>query len=152
MAFKQISITFLNNKKKDNIYDYDVFINSNDEDTWVKLGDNSIGSYPRLLLKFVNNTVQNTFFMFLENVSFLTQDNMMNIKTFSKPNFYKKTKQKIVLNNDLFTKKQRVSDLVSNQFIGWSIEEVLELEFLEYEIFKLSMSKLLNLEEVNNHE
>lgn len=152
MAFKQISITFLNNKKKDNIYDYDVFINSNDEDTWVKLGNNSIGSYPRLLLKFVNNTVQNTFFMFLENVSFLTQDNMMNIKTFSKPNFYKKTKQKIALNNDLFTKKQRVSDLVSNQFIGWSIEEVLELEFLEYEIFKLSMSKLLNLEEVNNHE
>ncbi|BBA22546.1 hypothetical protein MBVR141_0860 [Mycoplasmopsis bovirhinis] len=152
MTFKQITITFLNNKKKENIYDYEVYINTNDEDSWIKLGDSSIGSYPRLLLKFVNKTMQNTFYVFFENVSFLTKDNIMNIKTFSQMNFYKKAKHKLSLNEEINVKKERVYELHSNQFVGWSIEEVIELENLEYEIFKLSMRKLLNLEEVNNHE
>ncbi|VEU69273.1 Uncharacterised protein (plasmid) [Mycoplasmopsis canis] len=50
------------------------------------------------------------------------------------------------------TNKKRILELTSNQFFGWSIEEIMELENLEYKNFVLTMRKLLKLEEIEDYE
>ncbi|MCU9932978.1 hypothetical protein NWQ33_03580 [Mycoplasmopsis cynos] len=53
MLFKNINITYLNGKNIQ-FNDYEIFINHNDEDNWVVLDKNSVGSYSKVLLRFRN--------------------------------------------------------------------------------------------------
>lgn len=152
MTFKKILLTFLNGKKKEIGHGYEIFINHNDEDSWVEIGDNTIGSYPRLLLKFMNKESNNVFFVFLENANFVVTNDEIDIKTFSEMNFFKESKKPVLLNDKISTNKKRILELTSNQFFGWSIEEIMELENLEYKNFVLTMRKLLKLEEVEDYE
>ncbi|WP_117275459.1 MSC_0621 family F1-like ATPase epsilon subunit [Mycoplasmopsis edwardii] len=151
MNFKNINITFLNGKKI-SLSDYSVYINHNDENDWVLIDKKSIGSYSNVLLKFVNSNTKNEFYSFLESSNFIARTESIEIKTFSNINFYKTTKKSTTSKKELAEIKRKIYELNSKQYLGWTIEEVLELEDLNNLYFKTKMKKILSIEEVENYE
>ncbi|CCP24361.1 MSC_0621 family F1-like ATPase epsilon subunit [Mycoplasmopsis cynos] len=151
MLFKNINITYLNGKNIQ-FNDYEIFINHNDEDNWVVLDKNSVGSYSKVLLRFRNKKLNNEFYTFLESVSFIADMENIDIKTFSSQNFYKKAKKTKNQRGELAELKKKMREISSNQHFGWIIDEVIEMDELENSYFICLMKNLLNIEEVENYE
>ncbi|MGZ9756670.1 MSC_0621 family F1-like ATPase epsilon subunit [Mycoplasma sp. 394] len=148
---KPIEMIFLDNKKL-RIKNYDLYINHYQENTWIKVSDNSIGAYPRMLIKLVNPQNKNTFFMFLKNVNIVSKPDKTLVNSFSNIHFFKVAATKQKYKKELDPLKYQISRLKTLRFVGLSIDETILLDDLKNDLYELELKQLLNLTERETYE
>ncbi|WP_027334541.1 MSC_0621 family F1-like ATPase epsilon subunit [Mycoplasmopsis felifaucium] len=148
---KTILMHFLDNKIL-KLKKYDLFINHNDENDWIKLPNESICAYPDMLIKLVNEEDKNTFYMFLKNLNIVDNGNSIMVKSFSNIKFYKTSKLKENYKNLIKITKSKISQLEASLYLGLTIDEIIELEALNDKLYELELKQILNLKEVENYE
>lgn len=148
---KPILISFLENKSL-KLKDYSLFINHNDENDWIQIENHSISAYPHVLVKFVHETTQNTFYLFLKNLNIVNNEETILVKTFTNIQFFKEAKNILDFKQVLADTKSKLSKLKTRQYIGLTIDEMLLFEQLKEQLYELKLKQLLNLEERNKYE
>lgn len=147
----KVNISFINNKTE--TFDkVNAYLNLNDEDDWIMLDSNMIGSYELILIKLVieEKRTKKEIYVFAKNANLILKNNILDIETFSQRNLFIKTKQKQNLKKQIADLKNKFDYLDAKQFIGLDVNEFLSYKQLKYDLYILKLRDLLNLKEVSN--
>lgn len=147
----KVNISFINNNTE--TFDkVNVYLNINDEDDWIMLDSNMIGSYELVLIKLVveEKRVKKEIYVFAKNANLILKNHILDIETFSQRNLFIKTKQKQNLKKQIADLKNKFDYLDAKQFIGLDVNEFLSYKQLKYDLYILKLRDLLNLKEVSN--
>ena len=128
------------------------YLNLNDEDDWIMLDSNMIGSYELILIKLVieEKRTKKEIYVFAKNANLILKNNILDIETFSQRNLFIKIKQKQNLKKQIADLKNKFDYLNAKQFIGLDVNEFLSYKQLKYDLYILKLRDLLNLKEVSN--
>ena len=147
----KVNISFIDNKTE--TFDkVNAYLNLNDEDDWIMLDSNMIGSYELILIKLVieEKRTKKEIYVFAKNVNLILKNNILDIETFSQRNLFIKIKQKQNLKKQIADLKNKFDYLNAKQFIGLDVNEFLSYKQLKYDLYILKLRDLLNLKEVSN--
>ena len=147
----KVNISFIDNKTE--TFDkVNAYLNLNDEDDWIMLDSNMIGSYELILIKLVieEKRTKKEIYVFAKNANLILKNNMLDIETFSQRNLFIKTKQKQNLKKQIADLKNKFDYLNAKQSIGLDVNEFLSYKQLKYDLYILKLRDLLNLKEVSN--
>ena len=147
----KVNISFIDNKTE--TFDkVNAYLNLNDEDDWIMLDSNMIGSYELILIKLVieEKRTKKEIYVFAKNANLILKNNMLDIETFSQRNVLIKTKQKQNLKKQIADLKNKFDYLNAKQSIGLDVNEFLSYKQLKYDLYILKLRDLLNLKEVSN--
>lgn len=147
----KVNISFIDNKTE--TFDkVNVYLNLNDEDDWIMLDSNMIGSYELILIKLVieEKRTKKEIYVFAKNANLILKNNILDIETFSQRNLFIKTKQKQNLKKQIADLKNKFDYLNAKQFIGLDVNEFLSYKQLKYDLYILKLRDLFNLKEVSN--
>lgn len=147
----KVNISFIDNK----IETFDkvnAYLNLNDEDDWIMLDSNMIGSYELILIKLVieEKRTKKEIYVFAKNANLILKNNILDIETFSQRNLFIKIKQKQNLKKQIADLKNKFDYLNAKQFIGLDVNEFLSYKQLKYDLYILKLRDLFNLKEANN--
>lgn len=147
----KVNISFIDNKTE--TFDkVNAYLNLNDEDDWIMLDSNMIGSYELILIKLVieEKRTKKEIYVFAKNANLILKNNILDIETFSQRNLFIKIKQKQNLKKQIAGLKNKFDYLNAKQFIGLDVNEFLSYKQLKYDLYILKLRDLLNLKEVSN--
>ena len=147
----KVNISFIDNKTE--TFDkVNAYLNLNDEDDWIMLDSNMIGSYELILIKLVieEKRTKKEIYVFAKNANLILKNNILDIETFSQRNLFIKIKQKQSLKKQIADLKNKFDYLNAKQFIGLDVNEFLSYKQLKYDLYILKLRDLLNLKEVSN--
>ena len=147
----KVNISFIDNKTE--TFDkVNAYLNLNDEDDWIMLDSNMIGSYELILIKLVikEKRTKKEICVFAKNANLILKNNILDIETFSQRNLFIKIKQKQNLKKQIADLKNKFDYLNAKQFIGLDVNEFLSYKQLKYDLYILKLRDLLNLKEVSN--
>lgn len=147
----KVNISFIDNKTE--TFDkVNAYLNLNDEDDWIMLDSNMIGSYELILIKLVieEKRTKKEIYVFAKNANLILKNNILDIETFSQGNLFIKIKQKQNLKKQIADLKNKFDYLNAKQFIGLDVNEFLSYKQLKYDLYILKLRDLLNLKEVSN--
>lgn len=147
----KVNISFIDNKTE--TFDkVNAYLNLNDEDDWIMLDSNMIGSYELILIKLVieEKRTKKEIYVFAKNANLILKNNILDIETFSQRNLFIKTKQKQNLKKQIADLKNKFDYLNAKQSIGLDVNEFLSYKQLKYDLYILKLRDLLNLKEVSN--
>ena len=147
----KVNISFIDNKTE--TFDkVNAYLNLNDEDDWIMLDSNMIGSYELILIKLVieEKRTKKEIYVFAKNANLILKNNILDIETFSQRNLFIKIKQKQNLKKQIADLKNKFDYLNAKQFIGLDANEFLSYKQLKYDLYILKLRDLLNLKEANN--
>ena len=147
----KVNISFIDNKTE--TFDkVNAYLNLNDEDDWIMLDSNMIGSYELILIKLVieEKRTKKEIYVFAKNANLILKNNILDIETFSQRNLFIKIKQKQNLKKQISDLKNKFDYLNAKQFIGLDVNEFLSYKQLKYDLYILKLRDLLNLKEVSN--
>ena len=147
----KVNISFIDNKTE--TFDkVNAYLNLNDEDDWIMLDSNMIGSYELILIKLVieEKRTKKEIYVFAKNANLILKNNILDIETFSQRNLFIKTKQKQNLKKQIADLKNKFDYLNAKQFIGLDVNEFLSYKQLKYDLYILKLRDLFNLKEVSN--
>lgn len=147
----KVNISFIDNKTE--TFDkVNAYLNLNDEDDWIMLDSNMIGSYELILIKLVieEKRTKKEIYVFAKNANLILKNNILDIETFSQRNLFIKIKQKQNLKKQIADLKNKFDYLNVKQFIGLDVNEFLSYKQLKYDLYILKLRDLLNLKEVSN--
>ena len=99
----KVNISFIDNKTE--TFDkVNAYLNLNDEDDWIMLDSNMIGSYELILIKLVieEKRTKKEIYVFAKNANLILKNNILDIETFSQRNLFIKIKQKQNLKKSLY--------------------------------------------------
>ena len=147
----KVNISFIDNKTE--TFDkVNAYLNLNDEDDWIMLDSNMIGSYELILIKLVieEKRTKKEIYVFAKNANLILKNNILDIETFSQRNLFIKIKQKQNLKKQIADLKNKFDYLNAKQFIGLDVNEFLSYKQLKYDLYILKLRDSLNLKEVSN--
>lgn len=147
----KVNISFIDNKTE--TFDkVNAYLNLNDEDDWIMLDSNMIGSYELILIKLVieEKRIKKEIYVFAKNANLILKNNILDIETFSQRNLFIKIKQKQNLKKQIADLKNKFDYLNAKQFIGLDVNEFLSYKQLKYDLYILKLRDLFNLKEANN--
>lgn len=147
----KVNISFIDNKTE--TFDkVNAYLNLNDEDDWIMLDSNMIGSYELILIKLVieEKRTKKEIYVFAKNANLILKNNILDIETFSQRNLFIKIKQKQNLKKQIAGLKNKFDYLNAKQFIGLDVNEFLSYKQLKYDLYILKLRDLFNLKEANN--
>lgn len=147
----KVNISFIDNKTE--TFDkVNAYLNLNDEDDWIMLDSNMIGSYELILIKLVieEKWTKKEIYVFAKNANLILKNNILDIETFSQRNLFIKIKQKQNLKKQIADLKNKFDYLNAKQFIGLDVNEFLSYKQLKYDLYILKLRDLFNLKEANN--
>ena len=147
----KVNISFIDNKTE--TFDkVNAYLNLNDEDDWIMLDSNRIGSYELIVIKLVmeEKRTKKEIYVFAKNANLILKNNILDIETFSQRNLFIKIKQKQNLKKQIADLKNKFDYLNAKQFIGLDVNEFLSYKQLKYDLYILKLRDLLNLKEVSN--
>ena len=147
----KVNISFIDNKTE--TFDkVNAYLNLNDEDDWIMLDSNMIGSYELILIKLVieEKRTKKEIYVFAKNANLILKNNILDIETFSQRNLFIKIKQKQNFKKQIADLKNKFDYLNAKQFIGLDVNEFLSYKQLKYDLYILKLRDLLNLKEVSN--
>lgn len=147
----KVNISFIDNKTE--TFDkVNAYLNLNDEDDWIMLDSNMIGSYELILIKLVieEKRTKKEIYVFAKNANLILKNNILDIETFSQRNLFIKIKQKQNLKKQIADLKNKFDYLNAKQFIGLDVNEFLSCKQLKYDLYILKLRDLFNLKEANN--
>ena len=147
----KVNISFIDNKTE--TFDkVNTYLNLNDEDDWIMLDSNMIGSYELILIKLVieEKRTKKEIYVFAKNANLILKNNILDIETFSQRNLFIKIKQKQNLKKQIADLKNKFDYLNAKQFIGLDVNEFLSYKQLKYDLYILKLRDLFNLKEANN--
>lgn len=147
----KVNISFIDNKTE--TFDkVNAYLNLNDEDDWIMLDSNMIGSYELILIKLVieEKRTKKEIYVFAKNANLILKNNILDIETFSQRNLFIKIKQKQNLKKQIADLKNKFDYLNAKQFIGLDVNEFLSYKQLKYDLYILKLRDLLNLKEASN--
>lgn len=147
----KVNISFIDNKTE--TFDkVNAYLNLNDEDDWIMLDSNMIGSYELILIKLVieEKRTKKEIYVFAKNANLILKNNILDIETFSQRNLFIKTKQKQNLKKQIADLKNKFDYLNAKQSIGLDVNEFLSYKQLKYDLYILKLRDLFNLKEVSN--
>lgn len=147
----KVNISFIDNKTE--TFDkVNAYLNLNDEDDWIMLDSNMIGSYELILIKLVieEKRTKKEIYVFAKNANLILKNNILDIETFSQRNLFIKIKQKQNLKKQIADLKNKFDYLNAKQFIRLDVNEFLSYKQLKYDLYILKLRDLFNLKEANN--
>lgn len=147
----KVNISFIDNKTE--TFDkVNAYLNLNDEDDWIMLDSNMIGSYELILIKLAieEKRTKKEIYVFAKNANLILKNNILDIETFSQRNLFIKIKQKQNLKKQIADLKNKFDYLNAKQFIGLDVNEFLSYKQLKYDLYILKLRDLFNLKEANN--
>ncbi|WP_374847163.1 MSC_0621 family F1-like ATPase epsilon subunit [Metamycoplasma salivarium] len=147
----KVNISFIDNKTE--TFDkVNAYLNLNDEDDWIMLDSNMIGSYELILIKLVieEKRTKKEIYVFAKNANLILKNNILDIETFSQRNLFIKIKPKQNLKKQIADLKNKFDYLNAKQFIGLDVNEFLSYKQLKYDLYILKLRDLFNLKEANN--
>lgn len=147
----KVNISFIDNKTE--TFDkVNAYLNLNDEDDWIMLDSNMIGSYELILIKLVieEKRTKKEIYVFAKNANLILKNNILDIETFSQRNLFIKTKQKQNLKKQIADLKNKFDYLNAKQSIGLDVNEFLSYKQLKYDLYILKLRDLFNLKEASN--
>ncbi|WP_029513579.1 MSC_0621 family F1-like ATPase epsilon subunit [Mycoplasmopsis primatum] len=122
-----------------------IFINTNDEDDFHELTNNSICGYDKLLIKIYDALANKEYFIFLKKTNIFIKDNIANISTFSNNKFYVSSLRKNNKTQEFIDASNQLKLLNLKKNIGLTIDEIITYDDISYKNYVLKMINRLNL-------
>ncbi|QSF13621.1 MSC_0621 family F1-like ATPase epsilon subunit [Mycoplasma sp. Mirounga ES2805-ORL] len=130
----------------------DIAINYDEEKQWIYLDSNSLGGFGKKLFRINDYEKNKTWYIFLENVSFIVSEKTIKIKTDSQVTFLEQARVKVDLTKLIKEKRKQIEYLSAIKKIGINIDNYLRLNDYKQMLYELELRQLFNLVEGDLNE
>ncbi|MBN3534744.1 MSC_0621 family F1-like ATPase epsilon subunit [Mycoplasma procyoni] len=120
--------------------------------SWETIKENSIASFENILIRITNPKFAKKHYLFLRNANFLLFEQVMKINTLSSNEIYVERASKQKDNKDFSELNNKISYLNHSQKLNPSLETLIEINQLNFDLYKFSKISEFNLRKGDGDE